>query len=110
MKLSHKVQETSKKTLTKETINLRVISFLPRRRGKKKNRNEEMSAPLPEMGFPGSSKGKESACQLGDVGSVPGSGRSPGEGNGSPLQYSYLENSMGLQRVRHNLVTKQQQQ
>lgn len=40
MKLSHKVQETSKKTLTKETINLRVISFLPRRRGKNKNRND----------------------------------------------------------------------
>ena len=37
--------------------------------------------------------GKESACQTGDSGSIPGSGRSPGEGNGNPLQYSCLENS-----------------
>ena len=38
--------------------------------------------------------GKESACSAGDVGLIPGSGRSPGGGNGSPLQYSYLENPM----------------
>ena len=38
--------------------------------------------------------GKESACNAGDRGSVPGSGRSPGEGNGNPLQYSYLGNPM----------------
>ena len=38
--------------------------------------------------------GKESACNVGDTGSIPGSGRSPGEGNGYPLQYSCLENSM----------------
>ena len=42
-------------------------------------------------GFPGGSDGKESACSAGDPGSVPGSGRSPGEGNGYPLQYSCLE-------------------
>ena len=42
----------------------------------------------------GGSKGKESACNAGDPGSVPGLGRSPGEGNGYPFQYSYLENSM----------------
>ena len=42
----------------------------------------------------GGSDGKESACNAGDQGSVPGSGRSPGEGNGNPLQYSCLENSM----------------
>ena len=41
-----------------------------------------------------SSDGKASACNAGDPGSVPGSGRSPGEGNGNPLQYSYLENPM----------------
>ena len=41
-----------------------------------------------------SSVGKESACSAGDQGSVPGSGRSPGEGNGYPLQYSCLENPM----------------
>ena len=45
--------------------------------------------------FPGSSDGKESACSAGDPGSIPGSGRSPGEENGNPLQYSCLENSMG---------------
>ena len=45
-------------------------------------------------GFPGGSYGKESACNAGDSGSIPGSRRSPGEGNGYPRQYSYLENSM----------------
>ena len=42
----------------------------------------------------GGSDGKESACSMGDPGLIPGSGRSPGEGNGNPLQYSCLENSM----------------
>ena len=45
-------------------------------------------------GFPGGSDGKASACSVGDLGSIPGLGRSPGEGNGNPLQYSCLENSM----------------
>ena len=45
-------------------------------------------------GFPGGSDGKESACNVGDPGSIPGSGRSLEEGNGNPLQYSCLENSM----------------
>ena len=44
------------------------------------------------MGFPGHSDGKESTCNAGDPGSIPGSGRSPGEGNDSPPQYSCLEN------------------
>ena len=44
------------------------------------------------MGFPGGSDGKASACNMEDLGSIPGSGRSPGEGNANPLQYSYLEN------------------
>ena len=43
-------------------------------------------------GFPGGSDGKESAYSVGDLGSIPGSGRSSGEGNGNPLQYSCLEN------------------
>ena len=56
-------------------------------------------------------------CKAGAVGSVPGSGESPGEGNGSPFQYSCLENSMdrgvlwspwGHKRVGHDLVNKQQ--
>ena len=42
--------------------------------------------------FPGGSDGKASACNVGDPGSIPGLGRSPGEGNGNPLQYSCLEN------------------
>ena len=63
------------------------------------------------MGFPGGAEVKASACSVGDLGSIPGSGRSPGEGNGNPLQYSCLENPMdggawwaavhGSQRVRH---------
>ena len=44
--------------------------------------------------FPGGAEVKAFACNVGDLGSIPGLGRSPGEGNGSPLQYSCLENSM----------------
>ena len=46
------------------------------------------------MGFPGGSDSEESACDAGDLGLIPGSGRSPGEGHGNPLQYSCLENPM----------------
>ena len=46
------------------------------------------------LGFPGGSEVKASACNVGDLGSIPGLGRSPGEGNGNPLQYSHLENPM----------------
>ena len=46
------------------------------------------------QGFPYSSVGKESACNVRDLGSISGSGRFPGEGNGNPLQYSFLENPM----------------
>ena len=46
------------------------------------------------VGFPGGSDGKASARDAGDPGSIPGLGRSPGEGNGNPLQYSCLENPM----------------
>ena len=66
-------------------------------------------------GFPGVSDGKGSVCNAGDPGSIPGSGRSPGEGNGNPLQYSCLENpmdeepgglqSIGLQKVGHDWET-----
>ena len=49
---------------------------------------------LNQEGFPGDSDGKESAYSAGDSGSNPGSGKSPGESNGNPLQYSCLENSM----------------
>ena len=47
-----------------------------------------------QQGFPGGSEVKASAWNAGDPGSIPGSGRSPGEGNGNPLQYSCLENPM----------------
>ena len=67
--------------------------------------------------FPHSSVGKESACNSGDCGSIPGSGKSPGEGNGNPLQYSCLENLMnrgawqtivhGVEGVGHDFETKQ---
>ena len=47
------------------------------------------------MGFPGGSEGKESACNVGDLRSIPRLGRSPGGGNGNPVQYSCLENPHG---------------
>ena len=69
--------------------------------------------------LPCSSVSKESACSTGDSGLISGLGRSPGEGNGNPLQYSCLKfpwteepgrlQSMGLQRVGHDLAIKQQQ-
>ena len=69
-----------------------------------------------QIGFPRSSVGKESACSAEDPGSVPGLGRSPGEGTDNPLQYSCLENPMdrgawqvmvcGITRVRQDLMTK----
>ena len=63
-------------------------------------------------GFPASSAGKESACNAGDPGSIPGLGRSPGEGNGYPLQYSCLENSMdrgAWQAIVHGVAKSQTQ-
>jgi len=53
------------------------------------------------MGFLGGSAGKESTCNVGDLGSIPGFRRSLGEGNGYPVQYSGLEDSLDLQRVGH---------
>ena len=68
------------------------------------------------LGFPYSSVGKESACNAGDPGLIPRLGRSPGEGNGNPLQYSCLENLTergvwqatvhGVAEVRHDVATK----
>ena len=59
-------------------------------------------------GFPGGPDGKESTCNVGDLGLIPGLGRSLGEGNSYPLQYSYLENSMdreSWQAVVHGVTT-----
>ena len=53
-----------------------------------------MILPYFVLGFPGGSEAKASTCNAGDLGSITGSGRSPGEGNGNPLQYSCLENPM----------------
>ena len=53
-----------------------------------------LSKKKKKKGFPGGSDCKASACNAGDPGSIPGSGRSPGEGNGNPLQHSCLENPM----------------
>ena len=62
------------------------------------------------MGFPGGSDSKESACNEGDLGSIPGWGKYPGERNGYSLQYSCLENSMdrGVWRATVNGVAKSQ--
>ena len=51
------------------------------------------------MGFPGDSDSKESACNAGDLGSIPGLGRSPGGGHGNSLQYSCLKNPHGLRSL-----------
>ena len=69
-------------------------------------------------GIPGDPDSKESACNAGDAGSITGLGRSPGEGNGNPFQYSCLGNPMDgeasqafrdLERIGHDLATEQQQ-
>ena len=62
----------------------------------KKNNNSlrKLTVTRIKEGFPGGSEGKESACNTGDLGSIPGSGRSPGEGKENPFQYSCLENPM----------------
>ena len=57
------------------------------------------------LSFPGGSVGKESACNAGDLGSIPGLGRSPEEGKGYPLQYSGLENSMDVYGVHRATFT-----
>ena len=72
--------------------------------------------PGDPLGFPGGSDGKASAYNVGNPGSIHGSGRSPGEGNGNPLQFSCWGNSVdrgawwatvhGIARVGHNLATK----
>ena len=68
--------------------------------GKIRWRRHRLPTPV-FLGFCGGSAGKESALNAGDLSSIPGLGRSPGEGKGYPLQYSGLE-SMELQRVRHD--------
>ena len=69
-----------------ETLDLSWIGEIPWR-------VDRLSTPV-FLGFPGGSAGKECACNVGDLGSIPGLGRTPGEGDGCPLQCSGLENSM----------------
>ena len=63
---------------------------------------------LTDRGFPGGSDGKQSACNAGDPGLIPGSGRPPGEENDNPLQYSCLENPMdgGAQQATVHGITR----
>ena len=67
--------------------------------------------PIPVfLGFPGGSEGKESTYNAGDLGSTPGLARSPGGGNGNPLQYSFLENPMDRgtwQATVHGVIKSQ---
>ena len=58
-----------------------------------------MIATLKSLGFPGGSDGKESTCSVGDLGSIPGLGRSPGGGRGNPPQYFCLENPHGQRNL-----------
>ena len=67
-------------------------------------RRDRLPTPI-FLGFPCGSPGKESACNSGDLGSIPGLRRSPGEGKGYPLQYSGLENSMDC--IVHGLAKSQ---
>ena len=69
-------------------------------------RRDRLPTPV-LLDFPCGSAGKESACNVGDLGSIPGLGRSPGEGKGYLLQYSGLENSMDC--IVHGVTKKQTQ-
>ena len=80
------------------SLNSNIVEEDPRR-------SDRLPTPV-FLGFPGGSAGKESICNAADLGSIPGLGRSPGEGKVYPLQYSGLENSMdcmvmGSQRMGH---------
>jgi len=72
-------------------------------------RKDRLPTPV-FLGFPGGSDGQESACNVGDLGSITGLGRSPGEGNGYPLQYSFLRNPMdrGTWQVTVHGIAKNQ--
>ena len=80
-----------------------IISFM-------EPREKRIFLLLRPISFPGGSDGKESACNAGDMGLIPGSGRSPGEGNGNPVQYSCLENPMdgGVWQAAVNGIAKNQ--
>ena len=70
------------------------VKLIPWKRGPSKQGYGFSSGHIWVWGFPGGSEVNASASNAGDLGSIPGLGRSPGEGNGNPLQYSCLENPM----------------
>ena len=93
--------------ITVQTRCVQVLSCLAKE--VKKTWSGNLKEPVLQIkGFPGSSDSKESACSAGNLGSIPGLGRCPGEGNGNPLQYSCLENPMdrGARRVAVLAVAK----
>ena len=87
-----------------------MLRFNKKKMGRGENRCSKFSHSLPWywyyliiiLGFPGSSAGKESACNAGDPGLIPGSGRSPGEGIGYPLQYSWASLVAQTAKSAHN--------
>ena len=99
------IKEITSKVLLYSTGNSTQYSVMAYMR---KEPNEEWDFLY--VSFPGGSDGKESACNEGDLGSIPGSKRSPEEGNGSPLKYSWLENSMdrgAWQAIVHGVAKSQ---
>ena len=75
-------------------MSLNMVSFYHEIEGSVRTASlDRMSLPF-YVALPGGLDGKSSACSAGDLGLIPGLGSSPGEGNGNPLQYSCLENSM----------------
>ena len=90
--LPHTTDQNNPKWLTNLNANYRS----PRRKYRRKSLRLWSRQILICFGFSGSSDGKESACHAGDLGLIPGLGRSPREGNGNPLSYSCLENSMDI--------------
>ena len=83
-------------------VQKQFLQPIEKRKIKKKKRRENsvFNGKYPHLlSFPGGSDGKESACNAGDLSSIPGLGRSPGGGHGNPLQYSCLENPHGPRRL-----------
>ena len=71
--------------------------------GRKVPKGRDICIPTADIGFPGGSDYKQSACNLRDPGSIPELGRYPGEGNGKPVQYSCMENFMNIGAWRNTV-------
>ena len=107
MSANYQYTSAGKKNISLQRMRPRFDSWV----GKIPWRRDRLPTPV-SLGFPGGSGGKESTCNVGDLGSIPGFGRSPGEWNGYPLQYSDLENSMdrGFWLATVHGITKTQTQ